>query len=129
MYWQIYTKRKSVPNRNNLFAATRWPVLGCPLNVTARESNRPHGQMNFSFALPGNPNKEIQIRQVDYLKPDLVRSRCQSKTIQTKNLSANLDIGRGYVLLICNQKRSGLDKLISKRTSNIRIFVTMPSSI
>ena len=66
---------------------------------------------------------------MDYSKPDLVRSRCQSKTIQTKDLSANLDIGKGYVLLICNQKRSGLDKLISKRTSNIRIFVTMSSSI
>ena len=103
--------------------------LGCPLNVTAREPNRPHGQMNFPFALLGNSNMEIQIRQVDYLKPDLVRSSCQSKTIQTKDLSGNLDIGRGYVQLICYKKRSGLDKLISKRTSNIRIFVKMLSSI
>ena len=102
LYWQIYTKRKSVPNRNNPFAATWWPVLGCPLNVTAREPNRPHGQMNFPFTLPENSNKEIQIRQVDYSKPDLVRSRCQSKTIQTKDLSDNLYIGRGDVQLICN---------------------------
>ena len=56
LYWQIYTKRKSVPNRNNPFAATRWSVLGCPLNATVREPNQSHGQMNFPFALPGNPN-------------------------------------------------------------------------
>ena len=85
--------------------------------------------MNFPFELPGNPNKEIQIMQLDYSNPDLVRSRCQSKTIQTKDLSDNLDIGWGYAQLICNQKRSGLDKLISKQTLNIRIFVIMPSSI
>ena len=61
--------------------------LELTLNVTARESNLPHGQMNFPFTLPGNSDKEIQIRQVDYSKPDLVRSLSQSKIIQTKDLS------------------------------------------